>query len=138
MTTEPKDTAVWYLRMFSYLLILCGLFGLATGAVVLYQAVADGGVDEIVLSLGSVALGLSLMAANAITLAAGLLGRATSRNPRRAPSLFTVALAGIAATLLGLGLCSATGAGMPTSLLFNGLIMIIGAVIAHNLRNGAE
>lgn len=134
MSTEPKDTVAWYLRMFSYLLMLCGLFGLVIGGVVIYQAFVDGAPLEASLSLGSVALGIASAAACGITVAAGFLARTASRNVGRAASLYTLALAGIVATVLGLGLCYATGAGMPTTLLFNGLLMVICAVIAANLR----
>lgn len=132
--TERKDTATWYLRMFSYLLMICGAFGIATAAVVGYQAVADCSADGSGLSLGSVAFGLASLAANGVTVAAGILGRAASRNPDRLPALCTLALAGIVTTALGLGLCYAAGSGTPTSLLFNGLIMVICAVVASNLR----
>lgn len=135
---ERKDTATWYLRMFSYLLMICGAFGIATAVVVGYQAIADCGANGAGLSLGSVAFGLSSLVANGITVAAGILGRAASQNPERLVSLCTLALAGIVATVLGLGLCYATGAGTPTSLLFNGLIMVICAVIARNLSKQAE
>lgn len=131
---ERKDTATWYLRMFSYLLMICGAFGIATAVVVGYRAVADCGADGSGLSLGSTAFGLASLAANGVTVAAGILGHAASRNPKHLPALYTLALAGVAATALGLGLCYAAGGSTPTSLLFNGLIMVICAVVASNLR----
>lgn len=137
MSTEHKDNGTWYLRMFSYLLVICGAFGLATGGAVIYRAFADGGAPETSLSLGAVALGLSSVIAYGITVAAGITGRRADRQPSRFASLYTVALAGIAATVIGLGLCYATGVGMPTALLFNGLLMVICAVIAANLRKTA-
>ena len=42
MAVEQTSTISWYLRMFSYLLMICGLFGLAVGGVVIYGALADG------------------------------------------------------------------------------------------------
>lgn len=134
MSTEPKDTVTWYLRMFSYLLVICGLFGFVAGGVVIYQAFVDGAPQESSLSLGSVAIGLASAAAYGVTIAAGLWAHATSHEAARAGSLYTLSLAGIVATVLGLGLCYATGAGMPTTLLFNGLLMVICSVIAANLR----
>lgn len=138
MTSERKDTATWYLRMFSYLLVIFGLLGIATAAVVTYQALADCGTDGAALPLGALALGLSSFVTGGITVGAGILGRAASRYGARMASLYTVALAGVVATVIGLGLCHAAGGTMPTSLLFNGLIMVICAVIAHNLRKAAE
>ena len=42
VAVEQTSTISWYLRMFSYLLMICGLFGLAVGGVVIYGALADG------------------------------------------------------------------------------------------------
>ena len=36
VAVEQTSTISWYLRMFSYLLMICGLFGLAVGGVVIY------------------------------------------------------------------------------------------------------
>lgn len=134
MTDEQRDNGTWYLRAFSSLLIICGLFGVATGAVVMYQAFAESAPAEIALPLGALTLGMAEAAANGITLAAGIVGHIACRDGRRMGTLYTLALAGIVATVMGLGLCYATGAGMPTSLLFNGLLVVICAVIANNLR----
>lgn len=134
MTTQQTDTATWYLRMFSYLLMLCGAFGCATGAVVIYQAVADSAPTEISLSLAMVALGLAAIAANGVTLAAGIVGRIASRKPERLQSLYTVAVAGVVATIVGLGLCYATSGDLPTSLIFNLLLMGICIVVTNSLR----
>ena len=119
MAVEQTSTISWYLRMFSYLLMICGLFGLAVGGVVIYGALADG-------------------AANGITIAAGVLGRAASRNPGRAAALRSLALAGVVASVFGLGLCYATGGQLPTSLIFNLLLMAICVVIAGNLGKSAQ
>lgn len=134
MTAEQTDTASWYLRMFSYLLMLCGVFGCATGAVVIYQALAESAPTEATLSLATVALGLAALASNGLTLATGLIGRVASRKPARLQSLYTVAVAGVVATIVGLGLCYATGGDLPTSLIFNLLLMGICIVVTNNLR----
>ena len=105
MTTEQTDSATWYLRMFSYLLMLCGVFGCITGIVVIYQAFAESAPTEATLSLAMLALGVAAVATSGITLAAGIVGRIASRNPRRFSTLYTVAMAGIVGTEVGLGLC---------------------------------
>jgi hypothetical protein len=118
-----------YLRAFSYLLGLCGVIGCVAGIAIVYQAFADGGAAEVSLPLGSAVFGIAAIAAEGVTIAAGVLGVAASCNQRRAGALYTTALAGLVATVLGLGLCYATGAGVPTSLVFNGLLMVICAVV---------
>lgn len=134
MASEPRDTASWYLRMFSYLLMLCGLFGCITGAIVIYQALAESAQGTSSLSLGPLVLGAAALAANGITAGAGVLGRISSRKPERLQALSTIAIAGIVATVLGLGLCYAVSDSLPTSLIFNLLLMSICVVIASNLR----
>lgn len=134
MTAKQTDTATWYLRMFSYLLMLCGAFGCITGAVVIYQALADSAPSETSLSLAMMALGLAAIVSNGITVAAGIVGRIASRNPARLQSLYTVAVAGVVATIVGLGLCYATGGDLPTSLIFNLLLMGICIVVTNSLR----
>lgn len=114
METEQRSSASWYLRMFSYLLLLCGLFGVAVGAVVVAIAFADGAPTEASVSLSALVLGLSAIAANGVTLACGIV-----------------------ASVMALGLCYATGAGLPTSLIFNLLLMVIVFVIANNLVKSA-
>ena len=121
MAVEQTSTISWYLRMFSYLLMICGLFGLAVGGVVIYGALADGAA-----------------VANGITIAAGVLGRAASRNPGRSAALRSLALAGVVASVFGLGLCYATGGQLPTSLIFNLLLMAICVVIAGNLGKSVQ
>lgn len=138
MTTEQTDSATWYLRMFSYLLMLCGIFGCITGIVVIYQAFAESAPTEATLSLAMLALGVAAVVANGITLAAGIVGRIASRNPRRLQSLYTVAMAGIVGTVVGLGLCYATGDDLPTSLIFNLFLMGICLVVTNNLRKDAD
>ena len=138
MTTEQTDSATWYLRMFSYLLMLCGVFGCITGIVVIYQAFAESAPTEATLSLAMLALGVAAVATSGITLAAGLVGRIASRNPRRLSSLYTVAMAGIVGTVVGLGLCYATGDDLPTSLIFNLFLMGICLVVTNNLRKDAD
>ena len=76
MAVEQTSTISWYLRMFSYLLMICGLFGLAVG--------------------------------------------------------------GVVASVFGLGLCYATGGQLPTSLIFNLLLMAICVVIAGNLGKSVQ
>ena len=134
MTTEQTDSATWYLRMFSYLLMLCGVFGCITGIVVIYQAFAESAPTEATLSLAMLALGVAAVATSGITLA----GRIASRNPRRLSSLYTVAMAGIVGTVVGLGLCYATGDDLPTSLIFNLFLMGICLVVTNNLRKDAD
>ncbi|MCR2034071.1 hypothetical protein [Adlercreutzia mucosicola] len=138
MTTEQTDSATWYLRMFSYLLMLCGVFGCITGIVVIYQAFAESAPTEATLSLAMLALGVAAVATSGITLAAGIVGRIASRNPRRLSSLYTVAMAGIVGTVVGLGLCYATGDDLPTSLIFNLFLMGICLVVTNNLRKDAD
>ena len=138
MTTEQTDSATWYLRMFSYLLMLCGIFGCITGIVVIYQAFAESAPTEATLSLAMLALGVAAVVANGITLAAGIVGRIASRNPHRLSSLYTVAMAGIVGTVVGLGLCYATGDDLPTSLIFNRFLMGICLVVTNNLRKDAD
>lgn len=81
MAVEQTSTISWYLRMFSYLLMICGLFGLAVGGVVIYGALADGAAAATGLPLSALVLGVAAAVANGITIAAGVLGRAASRNP---------------------------------------------------------
>ena len=64
--------------MFSYLLMICGLFGLAVGGVVIYGAFADGAATTTGLPLSALVLGVTAAVANGITIAAGVLGRAAS------------------------------------------------------------
>ncbi len=131
--------------MFSYLLMICGLFGLAVGGVVIYGAFADGAatttglpLSALVLGVTAAVLGVTAAVANGITIAAGVLGRAASRNPGRAAALRSLALAGVVASVFGLGLCYATGGQLPTSLIFNLLLMAICVVIAGNLGKSAQ
>ncbi|MFR6289526.1 MAG: hypothetical protein ACLUJY_09400 [Adlercreutzia equolifaciens subsp. celatus] len=136
MAVEQTSTISWYLRMFSYLLMICGLFGLAVGAVVIYGALADGAAAATGLPLSALVLGVAV--ANGITIAAGVLGRAASRNPGRSAALRSLALAGVVASVFGLGLCYATGGQLPTSLIFNLLLMAICVVIAGNLGKSVQ
>ena len=134
MAVEQTSTISWYLRMFSYLLMICGLFGLAVGGVVIYGALADGAAAATGLPLSALVLGVAAAVANGITIAAGVLGR----NPGRASALRSLALAGVVASVFGLGLCYATGGQLPTSLIFNLLLMAICVVIAGNLGKSAQ
>lgn len=130
MAVEQTSTISWYLRMFSYLLMICGLFGLAVGGVVIYGALADGAAAATGLPLSALVLGVAAAVANGITIAAGVLGRAAA--------LRSLALAGVVASVFGLGLCYATGGQLPTSLIFNLLLMAICVVIAGNLGKSAQ
>lgn len=130
MAVEQTSTISWYLRMFSYLLMICGLFGLAVGGVVIYGALADGAAAATGLPLSALVLGVAAAVANGITVAAGVLGRAAA--------LRSLALAGVVASVFGLGLCYATGGQLPTSLIFNLLLMAICVVIAGNLGKSAQ
>ena len=85
MAVEQTSTISWYLRMFSYLLMICGLFGLAVGGVVIYGAFADGAATTTGLPLSALVLGVTAAVANGITIAAGVLGRAP-RIARGGPS----------------------------------------------------
>lgn len=116
--------------MFSYLLMICGLFGLAVGGVVIYGAFADGASAAVGLPLSALVLGVAAAVANGITIAAGVLGRAAA--------LRSLALAGVVASVFGLGLCYATGGQLPTSLIFNLLLMAICVVIAGNLGKSPQ
>ena len=102
MAVEQTSTISWYLRMFSYLLMICGLFGLAVGGVAIYGAFADGAATTTGLPLSALVLGVTAAVANGITIAAGVLGRAASRNPGRAAALRSLALAGVVASVFGL------------------------------------
>ena len=130
MAVEQTSTISWYLRMFSYLLMICGLFGLAVGGVVIYGALADGAAAATGLPLSALVLGVAAAVANGITIAAGVLGRAAA--------LRSLALAGVVASVFGLGLCYATGGQLPTSLIFNLLLMAICVIIAGNLGKSAQ
>ena len=135
MAVEQTSTISWYLRMFSYLLMICGLFGLAVGGVVIYGAFADGAATTTGLPLSALVLGVTAAVANGITIAQE---GAASRNPGRAAALRSLALAGVVASVFGLGLCYATGGQLPTSLIFNLLLMAICVVIAGNLGKSAQ
>ena len=144
MAVEQTSTISWYLRMFSYLLMICGLYQLfgeyfeTVGGVVIYGALADGAAAATGLPLSALVLGVAAAVANGITIAAGVLGRAASRNPGRSAALRSLALAGVVASVFGLGLCYATGGQLPTSLIFNLLLMAICVVIAGNLGKSAQ
>ena len=138
MAVEQTSTISWYLRMFSYLLMICGLIALAVGREVIYGTFADGPATTTGLPLSALVLGVTAAVANGITIAAGVLGRAASRNPGRAAALRSLALAGVVASVFGLGLCYATGGQLPTSLIFNLLLMAICVVIAGNLGKSAQ
>lgn len=138
MEAEQTNTTSWYLRMFSYFLIICGLIGFVVGDVVIYGAVVDGLSSADGLPLGALVLGVSAAAANGITVAAGILGRSVARSPQRAGALRSVALAGVVASVLGLGLCYAAGGELPTSLIFNLLLMAACVVIAGNLAKSEQ
>ncbi|MEC4273713.1 hypothetical protein VJ923_11150 [Adlercreutzia sp. R25] len=138
MEAEQTSTISWYLRMFSYLLIICGLVGFVVGAVVIYGAIADGFSSAGSLPLGDLVLGVAAAAANGITVATGLLGRLAARSPQRAGALRSLALAGVVASVLGLGLCYAAGGELPTSLIFNLLLMAACVVIAGNLAQSEQ
>jgi len=59
VAVEQTSTISWYLRMFSYLLMICGLFGLAVGGVVIYGALADGAAAATGLPLSALVLGVA-------------------------------------------------------------------------------
>ena len=59
MAVEQTSTISWYLRIFSYLLMICGLFGLAVGGVVIYGALADGAAAATGLPLSALVLGVA-------------------------------------------------------------------------------
>ena len=103
---------------------------LAVGGVVIYGALADGAAAATGLPLSALVLGVAAAVANGITIAAGVLGRAAA--------LRRLALAGVVASVFGLGLCYATGGQLPTSLIFNLLLMAICVVIAGNLGKSAQ
>lgn len=124
--------------MFSYLLMICGLFDLVVGAVVIYGAAVDGIASPADFPLSSLVLGIAAVVVGGITFAAGVYGRAASRQPSRAAALRSLALAGVVASVLGLGLCYATGGQLPTSLIFNLLLMAICVVIAGNLGKSVQ
>ncbi|MFR5092163.1 MAG: hypothetical protein ACLTDR_09385 [Adlercreutzia equolifaciens] len=96
MAVEQTSTISWYLRMFSYLLMICGLFGLAVGGVVIYGALADGAAAATGLPLSALVLGVAAAVANGITIAAGFSARGLAQ-PGRAAALRSLALAGVVA-----------------------------------------
>lgn len=134
---DAQAGAFKYLRLFSYLLIICGAFGVAVGVAVLYGAFADAGGPE-GLSLGTLVLGASALVVNGLTGACGVAGRVASANPARLGRLRTLALAGIVGAVLGLGLCHVTGAGLPTSLIFSLLLMAICLAVENNLAKSSQ
>lgn len=134
--TEPsqKNTVSWYLRAFALLLVIWGAIDCASGVAILYAAIAEGLAAGAVLSLTDSVLGVVVVAVSALTAATGVLGLIASRTPERTSSLHALAVAGVVATGLGLGLCSAIGNNLPTSLLFNGVLLIICLVIVTNIQ----
>ncbi|MDE8703483.1 hypothetical protein PZH32_11000 [Adlercreutzia equolifaciens] len=133
MESQRKDSVSWYVRAFSYLLLLWGIVGLLSGAAILYAALTECFAAGASLSLSATVLGVVEAALSGLTLAVGIMGLRASRQPQHAGSLRTLAVAGIVSTVLGLGLCNAVGNDLPTSLLFNGVLMVICLVVAGNL-----
>lgn len=134
MKDASHNSVTRYLRMFSYLLAICGVAGLLVGAAVAWAALAQTAASPANAPLGAAMLALAALTSNGLTVAVGVLGRLSSDDPQRLTSFRTLALVDIVATVIGLGLCYATGAGLPTSLLFNLLLMAVCVVIANNLR----
>lgn len=134
MEASPHPGATRYLRMFSYLLILCGAVSIAVGMAVAWTAVVQTTASLAAAPIGSLALAMATLIAGGLTVAVGILGRVASGRPDRLEAFRTVALVDITATVLGLGLCYALNASLPTSLLFNGLLMVVCIVISNNLR----
>ena len=98
--------------MFSYLLMICGLFGLAVGGVVIYGAFADGA-SATGLPLSALVLGVAAAVANGITIAVGVRRARGLAQPGARGGLRSLALAGVIASVFGLGLCYATGGQLP-------------------------
>lgn len=134
MAAQQKNSVLRYLRAFSYLLVIYGVVLVAVGAAVLYTALAGGGASEVALPLASAVLGAVDAIVGCVTVAVGIIGRTASEQPSRLPSLQTLSVAGIVGTVLGAGLCSAVGNTLPTSLLFNAVLMVISLVAAMNLQ----
>ena len=135
---KPSQTgALQYLRLFSYLLIICDAFGVAMGGAVLWVSFSDMGNPES-FSVASLTLGICALAVNGLTVATGIVGRLASRNADRLGQLRTVTLAGIVAAALSLGLCYMVGAGLPTSLIFSLLLLAISVAIAGNLAKSSQ
>ena len=130
----PQTSVLKYLRMFSYLLILCGAVGIAVGVAVAYSAVATTALSPADAPLGALMLAVAALVSNGLAVAVGILGRMASARRERLASFRTLALVDIVATVIGLGLCYVTGAGLPTSLIFNLLLMAMSVAIANNLR----
>ena len=133
---EPpqKNSVSWYLRAFAFLLVIWGVIDCVSGGAIVYQAIAESLAAGATLSLASSVLGVVVVAVSGLTAATGVMGLIASRTPARLGSLHTLALAGVVATGLGLGLCSAVGNELPTSLLFNGVLLIICLVVAANAQ----
>lgn len=138
VNAQRKDSVSWYVRAFSLLLLIWGAVGLVSGIAILYAAFADSAAAGAPLSLSAALLGLVEAVVTGLTIAVGIVGLRASRHPRYAASLRTLAVAGIVSTVLGLGLCNAVGNDLPTSLLFNGLLMVICLVIAGNLARQSD
>ena len=137
MEDSSQANVFKYLRLFSYLLMICGIFGVAVGGAVIYAAFNDMG-NPASFSVPSLVLGLSALVVNGLTVAAGIVGRIASRNPGRLGQLRTVALAGIVAGVLALGLCYVTGAGLPTSLIFSLVLMAVCLAVEGNLAKTSQ
>lgn len=137
MDQASQPSVFQYLRLFSYLLIIYGVVGIAVGIAVAYGAFNDMGNPDS-LPLAPLVLGICALAVSGITIATGLIGRLAAKAPARLGQLRTIALAGIVASILSLGLCSMVGAGLPTSLIFSLLLLIISFVIANNLAKSSQ
>lgn len=137
MGQASQPSVFQYLRLFSYLLIIYGIIGIAVGIAVAYGAFNDMGNPDS-LPLAPLVLGICALAVSGLTIATGLIGRLASKSPDRLHQLHELSIAGVVATVLALGLCHVVGAGLPTSLLFSLLLLVICLVIANNLAKSSQ
>lgn len=135
MASEQKNSVTWYLRMFSYLLILCGAAVGIAGVAVAYQTVAESATAG--LALEALVLGLAIAIVGGITLAVGIMGHAASRDAAQLGSLHTFALVDIVASIIGLGLCYAASGDLPIPLVFNLLLVGVCIVIANSVQKAS-
>ena len=120
------------------MLMICGLFGLAVGGVVIYGAFADGRPPQRGSRFPPSCSALPRPWPTALPLRREFSDARPRAIRGRAAALRSLALAGVVASVFGLGLCYATGGQLPTSLIFNLLLMAICVVIAGNLGKSAQ
>lgn len=137
MAVEQTSTISWYLRMFSYLLMICGLFGLAVGGVVIYGAFADGRPPQRAPAFRPRARRYRGRGQRHYHCGGSSRTRGLAQSGARGgPSQPRFGRCGRLGVRVGAVLCH--GGQLPTSLIFNLLLMAICVVIAGNLGKSAQ